>query len=59
MFEWNVFVEGVGNIGTINEEDESSARVAAWCHFEEEGERGESEKHAIFEGDKISVFRRY
>lgn len=39
MKEWNVHVDGVGYIGTVQEENEELARCAALYKFSEEGDR--------------------
>jgi len=68
MKEWNVHVEGVGYIGTVQEEDEELARCAALYKFSEEGGRpnkgvefyevGEDtylKSMRIYENDEFSV----
>ncbi|WVR18139.1 hypothetical protein JXVLWARM_CDS_0088 [Burkholderia phage Bm1] len=61
MYEWNVNVDGVGIIGTVNEETEDAARCAALSKYGEEGHRPLTSalpKPYIYENDEFSVSKR-
>jgi len=61
MKEWNVHVERVGYIGTVQEDNEELARCAALYKFSEEGDRpltGALPIPRIFENDEFGVRER-
>ena len=54
--EWNVFVDGIGHIGTVVETTEELARCSARTKFHMDGERSNgAKKFAIYEDDEFSV----
>lgn len=56
--EWRVVVEGVGDIGSVVESNESNARCAALSRFSEDGDRPRGDTAAsIYEDDEFSVFK--
>lgn len=53
MFEWQVFVKGVGFIGSVFENTQQLARCAALSKYAEDGCRptGDLSKHIYFDDD--------
>lgn len=61
MRTWNVKVDGVGIIGTVDEDTEATARCAALSKFGEEGSRpltGALPLPHIYDNDEFSVWPR-
>jgi hypothetical protein len=58
MNTWEVVIDGVGSLGTVQEKSEELARCAALHHFAIEGERqpGDTARR-IFESDAFYVRR--
>jgi hypothetical protein len=56
MKTWQVFVHGYGYIGSVDEDDETTARTAALSKFAEEGERPDEDAGSnIYENDEFDV----
>ncbi len=58
MREWRVVVCGVGDIGSVTEDGETNARLAALSKYGEEGARvaGENTKPHIYDNDDFEVY---